>query len=146
MAGNLSKSEVAQFKEAFALFDTNKDGTLEPEELKFVMSALGQECTEQEIKDMIDVADELGTGRIDFPSFLKQFQHVENEDPAEMLDEAFALIGKGQDITEDAVKGFLSTLGQNIIDVEAQEIIKFLDADGDGKVNIEDFKALWTKR
>eukprot|EP00484_Ammonia_sp_Unknown_P007597 CAMPEP_0197073206 /NCGR_PEP_ID=MMETSP1384-20130603/210491_1 /TAXON_ID=29189 /ORGANISM="Ammonia sp." /LENGTH=146 /DNA_ID=CAMNT_0042512039 /DNA_START=94 /DNA_END=534 /DNA_ORIENTATION=+ len=146
MAGNLSKFEVAQFKEAFALFDTNKDGTLEPDELKFVMSALGQECTDDEIKDIIDVADELGTGRIDFPSFLKQFQHAEKEDPMEMLDEAFALIGHGQDITEDAVKTFLSTLGQNIIDVEAQEIIKVLDKDGDGKVNLEDFKDIWTKK
>ena len=50
MAGNLTKEEVAQFKEAFALFDSNKDGKLEPDELKFVMSALGQECTEEEIK------------------------------------------------------------------------------------------------
>ena len=41
MAGNLTKFEVAQFKEAFALFDTNKDGKLEPDEVKFVMSALG---------------------------------------------------------------------------------------------------------
>mmetsp|Transcript_5329 Transcript_5329/g.8747 ORF Transcript_5329/g.8747 Transcript_5329/m.8747 type:complete len:150 (-) Transcript_5329:116-565(-) len=145
MAGNLTKFEVAQFKEAFALFDTNKDGTLEPDELKFVMSALGQECTDEEIKDIIDVADELGTGRIDFPSFLKQFQHADNENPLEMLDEAFLLVGKGQDITEAAVKTFLSSVGQTIIDVEAQEIIKVLDKDGDGKVNVDDFKDIWTK-
>eukprot|EP00485_Elphidium_margaritaceum_P023901 CAMPEP_0202712880 /NCGR_PEP_ID=MMETSP1385-20130828/47268_1 /ASSEMBLY_ACC=CAM_ASM_000861 /TAXON_ID=933848 /ORGANISM="Elphidium margaritaceum" /LENGTH=143 /DNA_ID=CAMNT_0049373059 /DNA_START=63 /DNA_END=491 /DNA_ORIENTATION=+ len=143
MAGNLTKFEVAQFKEAFALFDTNKDGTLEPDELKFVMSALGQECTDEEIKDIIDVADELGTGRIDFPSFLKQFQHADNENPLEMLDEAFLLVGKGQDITEAAVKTFLSSVGQTIIDVEAQEIIKVLDKDGDGKVNVDDFKDIW---
>eukprot|EP01084_Bolivina_argentea_P026177 48625_1 len=146
MAGNLTKFEVAQFKEAFALFDTNKDGTLEPDEVKFVMSALGQECTEDEIKDIIDVADELGTGRIDFPSFLKQFQHSDNEDPLEMLEEAFQLVGKGHDITEAAVKAFLASVGQSIIDVEAEEIIKVLDADGDGKVGLDDFKAIWTKQ
>ena len=134
MAGNLTKFEVAQFKEAFALFDTNKDGKLEPEEVKFVMSALGQECTDEEIKDIIDVADEFGTGMIDFPSFLKQFQHTDNEDPLEMLEEAFDLVGKGSDITESAVKAFLDSVGQSIIDVEAQEIVKFLDQDKDGKV------------
>ena len=146
MAGNLTKFEVAQFKEAFALFDTNKDGTLEPEELKFVMSALGQECTDDEIKDIIDVADELGTGRIDFPSFLKQFQHSDNENPLEMLEEAFQLVGKGQDITEASVKAFLASVGQSIIDVEAEEIIKNLDLDGDGKVGLEDFKTIWIKQ
>ena len=146
MAGNLTKFEIAQFKEAFALFDTNKDGTLEPEEVKFIMSALGQEVTDQEVKDIIDVADELGTGRIDFPSFLKQFQHSDDEDPLEMMDEAFQLIGKGQDITESSVKAFLQSVGQTIIDVEAQEIIKVLDKDGDGKVNIGDFKDIWTQK
>eukprot|EP01083_Nonionella_stella_P020193 55967_1 len=145
MAGNLTKYEVAEFKEAFALFDRNKDGTLEPDELKFVMTALGQECTDQEIKDIIDVADELGTGRIDFPSFLKQFQHVDNEDPLEMLDEAYHLVGGGHDITETAVKAFLDSVGQRIIDIEAEEIIKVLDKDGDGKVGKDDFKQIWTK-
>merc|ERR1712154_53675 len=146
MAGNLTKFEIGQFKEAFALFDTNKDGTLEPSEVKFVMSALGQECTDQEIKDIIDVADELGTGRIDFPSFLKQFQHEDNEDPLEMLEEAFHLVGGGNDITESSVKEFLKSVGQSIIDVEAEEIIKVLDKDGDGKVGLEDFKKIWTKK
>eukprot|EP00483_Globobulimina_turgida_P001430 UN01432 len=146
MAGNLTKFEVAQFKEAFALFDTNKDGTLEPDEIKFVMSALGQECTEDEIKDIIDVADELGTGRIDFPSFLKQFQHVENENPVEMLEEAFVLVGGGNDITESSVKAFLASVGQNIIDIEAEEIIKVLDKDGDGCVGLKDFEDIWTKQ
>lgn len=146
MAGNLTKFEIAQFKEAFALFDTNKDGTLEPDEVKFIMSALGQEVTDQEVKDIIDVADTLGTGRIDFPSFLKQFQHNDDEDPLEMMDEAFQLIGGGEDITESSVKEFLKSVGQNIIDVEAQEIIKVLDKDSDGKVNIDDFKAIWTQK
>merc|ERR1712048_1054244 len=122
MAGNLTKFEIAQFKEAFALFDTNKDGTLEPEEVKFIMSALGQEVTDQEVKDIIDVADEFGTGRIDFPSFLKQFQHTDDEDALEMVDEAFNLIGQGNEITESSVKEFLKSVGQSIIDIEAEEI------------------------
>lgn len=146
MAGNLTKFEVAEFKEAFALFDTNKDGTLEPDEIKFIMTALGQECTDEEIKDMIDAADDLGTGRIDFPSFLKQFQHKENEDPCEMLEEAFVLVGKNMPIDPAAVTQFLASVGQTIIDVEAQEIVKELDLDGDGKIGLDDFKAIWTKQ
>eukprot|EP00490_Sorites_sp_Unknown_P027161 CAMPEP_0114656272 /NCGR_PEP_ID=MMETSP0191-20121206/12064_1 /TAXON_ID=126664 /ORGANISM="Sorites sp." /LENGTH=143 /DNA_ID=CAMNT_0001873093 /DNA_START=24 /DNA_END=452 /DNA_ORIENTATION=+ len=143
MAGNLSKWEVAQFKEAFALFDGKKDGTIDPDELKQVMASMGQECTNDEIKDMIDVADEFGTGRIDFPSFLKQYQHQDGEDPNELLDEAFHLVGNGNDIGPNEVSQFLKAIGQNIIDFEAQEILKICDADGDGKIGLEDFKKLW---
>ena len=63
-AGNLTPWEVAEFKEAFALFDLNKNGTIEPEELQEIMSKLGWDCTEAEIQDMVSVADEHGTGRI----------------------------------------------------------------------------------
>lgn len=146
VAGNLTKYEVAQLKEAFALIDTNKNGTLEPEELKFVMSALGQECTDEEIKELVEVADDLGTGVINFPQFLKQFQHADDANPLEMLDEAFKLIGDSGDITEASLKAFFSSVGVSIIDVEAQEIVKFLDKDGDGKVGLEDFKELWIKK
>ena len=147
VAGNLTKYEVAQLKEAFALIDNNKDGQLDDDELKKVMSALGQECTEEEIQELIEVADDLGTGRINFPQFLKQFQKDDgNENPEEMLDEAFQLVGKGKDISEGDVKAFFRSVGVSIIDVEAQEIIKFLDKDGDGKVGLEDFKVLWTKK
>ena len=147
MAGNLTKYEIAQLKEAFAIFDGNKDGQIDAEELKFIMSALGQECTDQEIKDIIDVVDDSGYGRIDFPCFLKQFHHdEENEDPKEMLEEAFELIGKGGQITEQSVKDFLKSVNQNIIDIEAQEIIKVLDKDGDGKVNIQDFEQIWLEK
>jgi len=60
------------------------------------MSSLGQECTDEEIKHMIDVANKLGVGRIDLPSFLTQYQHAENEDPEEMVEEAFKLVGDAQ--------------------------------------------------
>ena len=143
MAGNLNKFEVAQFKEAFALFDNNKDGVIEPSELKQMLAALGQECSDKEIKGLIDITDDLGTGTIDFPSFLKQFQHKDGEDPLQFLDEAFQLVGGGGDIDSSAVKQYLLKIGQNITDEEAVEILKLKDLDGDGKIGKDDFKAMW---
>ena len=146
MAGNLNKYEVAQFKEAFALFDANKDGTIDPDELKSMMAKLGQECTDIEIKDLIEVVDELGTGRIDFPSFLKQYQHKDDEDENEFLNEAFNLIGGGQPLDASAMQQFLASVGQNIIDDEAIQMVKLKDADGDGKIGLEDFKKMWNQK
>ncbi|ETO23147.1 hypothetical protein RFI_14039 [Reticulomyxa filosa] len=145
-AGNLTKWEVAEFKEAFALFDSKKDGNIDPEELKEMMGHLGQECSDEEIKDMIDVADELSTGRIDFPSFLKQFQHDENDNTEQFVQQAFALIGGGGDITGDAIEQFFARIGLKLISDEVNEIVKIADEDGDGKVGLEDFQKLYTRK
>ncbi|ETO25686.1 hypothetical protein RFI_11452 [Reticulomyxa filosa] len=145
-AGNLTKWEVAEFKEAFALFDSKKDGSIDPDELKEMMGHLGQECSDEEIKDMIDVADELSTGRIDFPSFLKQFQHDENENVEQFVQQAFALIGSGGDITGDAIEQFFGQIGLKLISDEINEIVKIADEDGDGKIGLEDFRKLYTKK
>ena len=95
MAGNLTDYEVKEFKEAFALFDTKKDGFVDQSELKEVLSGLGCECSNEEILNMINEVDQLGTERIDFPSFLKQFQHEDDEDWTDFIDQSFELVGNG---------------------------------------------------
>ena len=46
-----------EFKEAFALFDKNGDGTINTKELGTVMRSLGQNPTEAELQDMINEVD-----------------------------------------------------------------------------------------
>ncbi len=48
---------LTECKEAFSLFDKNGDGTITCDELGTVMRSLGQNPSEQEIKDMINEVD-----------------------------------------------------------------------------------------
>jgi len=48
---------VAEFKEAFSLFDKDGDGTITTKELGTVMRSLGQNPTEAELQDMINEVD-----------------------------------------------------------------------------------------
>ena len=48
---------VSEFKEAFALFDKDGDGTITAKELGAVMRGLGQNPTEEEINGMIEEVD-----------------------------------------------------------------------------------------
>jgi len=53
-------SLVADMREAFNLFDKDKDGRITCSELLTVMKELRQQASEDEIKDMITHADEDG--------------------------------------------------------------------------------------
>jgi len=48
---------LAEFKEAFSLFDKNGDGSISSKELGIVMRSLGQNPTDAELHDMINEVD-----------------------------------------------------------------------------------------
>ena len=52
-ADQLTEEQIAEFKEAFSLFDKDGDGTITTKELGTVMKSLGQNPTEAELQDMI---------------------------------------------------------------------------------------------
>uniref|UniRef100_A0A8W8P2K7 EF-hand domain-containing protein n=1 Tax=Magallana gigas TaxID=29159 RepID=A0A8W8P2K7_MAGGI len=53
----LTDEQIAEFKEAFSLFDKDGDGTITTSELGTVMRSLGQNPTEAELQDMINEVD-----------------------------------------------------------------------------------------
>lgn len=61
---DLSQEQIAEFKEAFALFDKDGDGTITMIELGIVMKSLGQNPTDAELQDMINEVDSDGNGEI----------------------------------------------------------------------------------
>ena len=49
----LSKSEIEAYKKAFDLFDKNKDGRINKEELRNVMKQVGKDPSDEELKGKI---------------------------------------------------------------------------------------------
>ena len=64
MADQLTEEQIAEFKEAFSLFDKDGDGTITTKELGTVMRSLGQNPTEAELQDMVNEVDADGNGTI----------------------------------------------------------------------------------
>ena len=56
----LSEEQIAEFKEAFMLFDKDLDGRITSTELGIVMRSLGQRPTEAELKNMVTIVDQDG--------------------------------------------------------------------------------------
>ncbi|OBS81763.1 hypothetical protein A6R68_24246 [Neotoma lepida] len=63
----LVQAGKVEFKEAFSLFDKDRDGTNTTKELGTVMRSLGQNPTEAKLQDMINEVDADENGTIDFP-------------------------------------------------------------------------------
>ena len=61
-----SKDEI---KEAFDCFDISSGGSISAQELKFIFKSLGEEVTEEEVEEMIKLADKEGLGQVNFKNF-----------------------------------------------------------------------------
>jgi len=139
---NLSEEQIAEFKEAFSLFDKDKDNTITTKELGTVMRSLGQEPTESELNDMVNDVDANGNGTIDFPEFIDMMvRKIRDKDAEEEIKEAFRVFDKDGNgfISASELRCVMVNLGEKLSDKEINEMIREADIDGDGCINYEEF-------
>ena len=58
-------------KEAFKIFDKNRNGYIEAKELKQVTTTLGSQLTDEEFEDFWREADINNDGKLDYEEFIK---------------------------------------------------------------------------
>ncbi|KAG2457504.1 CALM protein, partial [Polypterus senegalus] len=148
-ADQLTEEQIAEFKEAFSLFDKDGDGTITTKELGTVMRSLGQNPTEAELQDMINEVDADGNGTIDFPEFLTMMaRKMKDTDSEEEIREAFRVFDKDGNgyISAAELRHVMTNLGEKLTDEEVDEMIREADIDGDGQVNYEAGRlGMWRK-
>ena len=122
-------------------------GTIDFDELKHVMTELGQDPTYEEIEEMIFACDTNGDGEIDFDEFLNLIRLSMGEDGGnaeEHLRDVFDLFdvdGSGY-IDRDDMRLLMKRLAQDLTDGEITSIMEEVDTDGDGKISFEEFAAV----
>ena len=67
----LSDEQKQEIKEAFELFDTDKDGALDYHELKVAMRALGFDLKKAEVLKTLRDHDKTGHGLLEYDDFVK---------------------------------------------------------------------------
>lgn len=67
----LTDEQKQEIKEAFELFDTDKDGSLDYHELKVAMRALGFDMKKAEVLKILRDHDKSGHGLMEFEDFAK---------------------------------------------------------------------------
>ncbi|KAF8652894.1 hypothetical protein AX16_004082 [Volvariella volvacea WC 439] len=139
----------AEFKEAFALFDKDGDGTITTKELGTVMRSLGQNPSETELQTMIGEVDKDKSGSIDFSEFLDMMaakrSHDEGEDELKQAFKVFDKDGNGK-ISRQELKEVMLSLGEKLTEEEINEMIREADDDGNGEIEYNEFVKIMTSK
>jgi calmodulin len=140
----LSSEQVAEYKEAFALFDRDNDGRIHVTELGTLMRALGRNPTEAEVREHAKSLDPHSTSHIAFADFLALMARVPPLDPAvaerELLDafRVFDREGKGYIPTAE-LRHIITSLGEKLTEKEADEMMSEADPEQSGSVDYSKF-------
>jgi len=140
----LSAQETKELREVFREIDKNGDGKLSREELmQEYLKTMGIEEATTEVDRIMEKVDSDGSGFIDYTEFLKaslDMKKVLNVQNLEMTFSMFDTDSSGK-ISATEIKKLLGNGGD--IDEEVwQGIIKEVDQNGDGEIDLVEFKEL----
>ena len=146
----LTEDEVLEIREAFDLFDTDKSGEIDVQELKQALMNLGIDTKNQTLQNMLADIDKNGNANIDFDEFIDMMTaKMSDKDTREDLEKVFELF-LGDDDTDKIdikhLKRVCKELNENMSDDELNEMIVRADLDRDGKVSFEEFYTIMTKK
>ncbi|XP_051011916.1 calmodulin-alpha-like [Acomys russatus] len=122
MANQLTGEQIAEFREAFSLFDKDGHGTITTKELGTLMKSLGQNPTEAELQDIINDVDADGNGTIDFSEFLTGMAR-KMKDSEEEIREAFHMFDRVGDsyISAAELLHVVANLGEKLTDGQVDD-------------------------
>lgn len=117
-------NQIAEYKEAFAMLDSNRDGIIDLADLKDMYGNLGGRVPpDEELNTMLKEAP----GQLNFTTFLNMFgEKLSGTDPEDTIRQAFSMFddaGTGK-LDENYLKDLLSNMGDNFTADEVKQTWK----------------------
>ena len=138
MATDMTPEKEAEYREAFALFDKNGDGTITVVELGTVMRNLGNNPTDSELQDMINEVDADGNGTLEFDEFCNLMaRQMKETNQEEELKQRFKLFDKDGNgfVDREELRDVMQQLGEKLSEEDIEEMIQDADKNGDGMID-----------
>ena len=109
---------------------------------------VGHPVSEDQIDNLIRAVDKNNDGAVDFDEFCSMLEREHRQSREEELSQFFSIFDpqrKGY-VSAEQLQRTLSEMGEAVTMAEAEAMIRFADADGDGKVTREDFMISFTQK
>jgi len=145
IASQLTDDQLLEYRGIFQFFDKDGNGTIDSAELGAALRALGENPSEEQLKNLLKEVDEDGSGTIDYFEFLTLMVHRSSEENRENdIRQAFKLFDTDGNGTISAVefRRTMTTLGEPMSNADVDEMMSVIDVDGDGQIDYEEFLKL----
>lgn len=138
------RSTGGEVRKVFDRFDADGDGRISPSELGRVVRALGTEVPEREVEAMMEEMDSNRDGFVDpeeFERFHRRSGGGRGEEEEELRD-AFDMYDADRNglISARELHMVMGKLGDKCSVRDCERMIRSVDSDGDGCVNLQEFK------
>ena len=134
-----------EYKEAFDMFDRDKDGHITEKELGNIMRSLGHDPSDSDLKEFMLEFDKDKKSFLIYEEFnVLLTRKVVDSDVEEELLEAFRVFdkeGNGK-ISASELKHIMTTLGEKLTEEEVEEMMTEADFNGDGQIHYNEFVKL----
>lgn len=149
---NIPEHKKNEIREAFVLFDSDKDEQIDYHELKVALRALGFEKKKADVQKLMRMYDHDSehnpqAARITYDQFVEMVSDLLLlQDPRDEVLRAFKLLDDDQTgkISLRNLRRVARELGEQLTDEELRAMIDEFDKDGDGEINLEEFTVIMT--
>ena len=144
---NLQDERRELMKEVLDLFDPNNEGCVKSKDISKILKAMGRTLENEDEQNFLEAADPDQTGVISKDNFLDTFEamySLTKEKINEVLDafKVFDINNTGK-ISVNNFKKVLVNFAHEFNEDEVNEIMKYINVDRDGNINIKDFVQVW---
>ncbi len=150
MSKQTTELSLDELKQAFDSFDTDRNGSLSPEEVMNVLRYLGMNPNTADIKSIFISTDKDVSNTIEFDEFSQWILDKVDITSENDLLEIFRLIDLDNNgtISTDELRELLYGLNINVSDRDLETLMQQADVDGNGLIGFDEFVTsggLWTR-
>merc|ERR1712080_56372 len=118
-----NQDQIEEFKEAFNMIDTNRDGLIDKEDLQKILTSVGKDPTNDILEEMIKDAP----GPINVTMFLTMFgERLKGTDPEQTIRDAFNILDEEHigSISEDRLRELMTTMVDRFTDEQMDDVFR----------------------